>query len=49
MSSGFPTYVGKEGNELADSEAKRGSALPQSAASLDYVWDVQHSPSTRHR
>ena len=27
----------KKGNDLADSEAKRGSTLPQPAASLDYI------------
>jgi len=32
-----PAHVGKEGNDLADSEAKRGSTLPQPAASLDYI------------
>jgi len=33
----IPAHVGKEGNDLADSEAKRGSTLPQPAASLDYI------------
>jgi len=33
----IPAHVGKEGNYLADSEAKRGSTLPQPAASLDYI------------
>jgi len=33
----IPAHVGIEGNDLADSEAKRGSTLPQPAASLDYI------------
>ena len=33
----IPAHVGIEGNDLADSEAKRGSTLPQPAVSLDYI------------
>jgi len=33
----FPAHVGKEGNDLADSEAKHGSTLSQSPASPDYI------------
>jgi len=46
-SSGF-RHVGKEGNDLADSEAKRGSTVPQSAVSLDYITESATLVTNQH-